>query len=106
MHELKYKTVLTRDEMCLVHELLHDELMRFSTEALEKKTYAYSFVEVRKGGYDCLILYRGDEPFAPVDNSYDYLIFAYNDALQTVRYICCDSLEDGADQPYYLSLEW
>ena len=38
MHELKYKTVLTRDEMCLVHELLHDELMRFSIEALEKKT--------------------------------------------------------------------
>ena len=75
-------------------------------EAVEKKTYAYSFVEVRKGGYDCLILYRGDEPFTPVDNSYDYLIFAYNDALQTVRYICCDSLEDGADQPYYLSLEW
>ena len=38
MHELKYKAVLTRDEMCLVHELLHDELMRFSSEALEKKT--------------------------------------------------------------------
>ena len=75
-------------------------------EAVEKETYSYSFVEIRKGGYDCLILYRGDEPFTLVDNSYGYLIFAYNDALQTVRYICCDSLEDGADQPYYLSLDW
>ena len=75
-------------------------------EAVEKETYSYSFAEIRKGGYDCLILYRGDEPFTPVDNSYGYLIFAYNDALQTVRYICCDSLEDGADQPYYLSLDW
>ena len=75
-------------------------------EAVEKETYSYSFAEIRKGSYECLILYRGDEPFTPVDNSYDYLIFAYNDALQTVRYICCDSLEDGADQPYYLSLEW
>lgn len=25
---------------------------------------------------------------------------------RTVRYICCVSLENGADQPYYLSLEW
>ena len=38
MRELRYKPVLNREEMCLVHELLHDELMRFSAEALEAKT--------------------------------------------------------------------
>ena len=37
MHELKYKAVLTRDEMCLVHELLHDELMRYLKESEVQK---------------------------------------------------------------------
>lgn len=70
------------------------------------KTYGYKYTEIQKGDYTCLILYNGDEPFNPVTNSYDYLIFAHNDNTKTVRYIYCDSLENGADQPYYLSLDW
>ena len=61
---------------------------------------------MKKGDYSCLILYNGTEPFERVTNSYTYLIFAYNEYTNTVRYICCDSLENGADQPYYLQLEW
>ncbi len=73
---------------------------------IENKTYNYKFEELIKGDYNCLILYSGDEPFTSATDSYDYIIFAYNDKANTVRYIYCDSLENGADQPYYLELEW
>ena len=76
------------------------------SKAVENKTYNYKFTELVKGDYKCLILYSGDEPFSVVTNNYDYIIFAYNDKNHTVRYIYCDSLENGADQPYYLELEW
>ena len=73
---------------------------------IENKTYNYKFAELMKGDYHCLILYSGDEPFTSATNSYDYIIFAYNDKINTVRYIYCNSLENGADQPYYLELDW
>lgn len=76
------------------------------TKAVENKTYNYKFIEQKKGDYNCLILYSGDEPFNKATNSYDYIIFAYNDENNIVRYIYCDSLENGADQPYYLELDW
>ena len=38
MRELRYKPVLNREEMCLVHELLHDELMRFTLIVAETKS--------------------------------------------------------------------
>ena len=34
------------------------------------------------------------------------IIPTYNEKENTVRYINCVSLEDGADQPYYLKLDW
>ena len=73
---------------------------------IENKTYNYKFAELMKGDYHCLILYSGDEPFKKATDNYDYIIFAYNDKTNIVRYIYCDSLENGADQPYYLELEW
>ena len=73
---------------------------------IENKTYNYDFTELKKGDYNCLILYRGDAPFNKATNSYDYIIFAYNDEKNTVRYIYCDSLENGINQPYYLELDW
>ncbi|MBO5417470.1 MAG: MerR family transcriptional regulator [Clostridia bacterium] len=76
------------------------------TKNVENKTYNYKFAELTKGDYNCLILYSGDEPFNKVDDNYDYIIFAYNDKTQTVRYIYCASLENGTDQPDYLELEW
>lgn len=75
-------------------------------KATENKTYNYKFMELKKGSYNCLILYSGDEPFNKATNNYTYIIFAHNNKNKTVRYICCDSLENGADQPYYLSLDW
>lgn len=76
------------------------------TKNIENKTYNYKFTEQKKGDYNCLILYSGNEPFNKATDNYDYIIFAYNDKNQTVRYIYCDSLENGADQPYYLELDW
>ena len=70
------------------------------------KTYGYKFVEIKKSEYTCLILYSGDEPFRKATGSYEYLIFAYNETTNRVRYIYCDSLENGVDQPYYLQLDW
>ncbi len=76
------------------------------TKNIENKTYNYKSAELIKGDYNCLIMYSGDEPFNKATNNYDYIIFAYNDKTNVVRYIYCDSLENGADQPYYLELDW
>jgi len=61
---------------------------------------------VQKGNYTCYFMYNGDPPFAPVTDSYTYYIFAYDEKNLVVRYIMCDSLDNGAEQPYYLSLDW
>lgn len=68
--------------------------------------YNYQFAEYKKGNFTCWILYSGAEPFQPATGSYSYLIFAYDENRSVVRYISCDSLENGADQPYYLQLDW
>ena len=75
-------------------------------KAVLEKTYGYKFVEMEKGAFSCLILYNGHEPFQNEPNSYQYLIFAYDEDTNRVRYIYCDSLENGVDQPYYLELDW
>lgn len=63
---------------------------------------------VQKGNYTCLMLYNScnSEPFQAEKESYTYFIFAYDKQNLKVRYICCDSLDDGVDQPYYLTLDW
>ena len=75
-------------------------------KAVANKTYGYKFVEIEKVEFSCLILYSGDEPFQEATNNYNYLIFSYNEKTNVVRYIYCDSLENGVDQPYYLQLDW
>lgn len=64
------------------------------------------YVTVKKGAYTCFFLYDGNSPFEAVTDSYTYYIFAFNEETLTVRYIYCVSLENGADQPYYLQLDW
>ena len=85
----------------------HKEVAR-ATDLLHNaaETSGGQFVEMKKGSYQCLILYSGDEPFTPATDSYGYILFAHDDERKVVRYICCCSLENGADQPYYLSLDW
>lgn len=63
---------------------------------------------VKKGNYTCFILYDSwnSEPFQAEKESYTYFIFAYDKQNLRVRYICCDSLNDGVEQPYYLTLDW
>ena len=75
-------------------------------KAIADNTYGYKFVEIEKGEYTCLILYSGDDPFQKATNNYQYLIFAYSETTNSVRYIYCDSLENGVDQPHYLQLDW
>ena len=64
---------------------------------------------IRQGNYTCLIAYMPyseDVPFEKVTDSYEYYIFAYDETNLTVRYITCVGHENGADQPYYLTLDW
>ena len=64
------------------------------------------YITVQKGNYTCFFLYDGSPPFEEVTDSYTYYIFAFDEQNLIVRYIMCDSLENGEDQPYYLSLDW
>ncbi|MBQ7826647.1 MAG: hypothetical protein IJ386_00095, partial [Clostridia bacterium] len=82
-----------------------DEISRAS-EIFKKHADGNGFTEIKKGKYNCLILYSGNMPFTKATDNYDYVIFAYNDEENTVRYIYCSSLENGVDQPYYLQLDW
>ena len=66
----------------------------------------YSYDVVQKGEYTCIMLWEGYKPFQEETDNYTYYIFAYDKEKLMVRYICCCSLENGADQPYYLELEW
>ena len=72
----------------------------------ERGWTSYRYVTVEKGPYTCLFILNHGEPFQPVSNSYTYCIFAYNEQDLRVRYLFCDSLENGYDQPYYLELDW
>lgn len=72
----------------------------------EHRSEHNNYVTIKKGSYECLIIYFGTRPFEEATNSYTYFIFAYDEDARRVRYICCDSLENGEDQPYYLSLDW
>lgn len=72
----------------------------------EIRSEYHDYVTIQQGSYECLIIYYGDIPFEEVTSSYTYYIFAYDEENLRVRYIYCDSLENGADQPYYLSLDW
>ena len=94
-------------EWSLAEEKFTAEVQRVQAvfqNAVENKTYGYT--EVDKGDFRCLILYSGDEPFCEAKGNYTYAVFAYSEQSKTVRYIFCDSLENGVDQPYYLQLDW
>jgi len=75
----------------------------------EDENGVFEYAELEKGSYKCLVRYddsEEDEPFQEVTDSYLYYIFAYDEKAMKVRYIMCDSMDNGDDQPYYLSLEW
>ena len=73
---------------------------------VSEDTASYGMKTLTKGNYECLFYYNGAEPFCKVNDSYTYCIFAYDKENFRVRYLFCDSLENGADQPYYLELDW
>lgn len=89
-------------EWPLEQEAFDAEVQRV-TELFETRE---SYETVKRGNYTCLFSYYGAPPFEPVTDSYTYYIFAYDEENLYVRYILCDSLENGVDQPYYLSLDW
>ena len=85
---------------------IDNEISRISNlfSTYQQKTY-FRFHSVQKENYECLILSDGPL-FKEASNSYPYYIFAYDRENLRVRYLFCDSLRNGADQPYYLSLDW
>lgn len=72
----------------------------------EDRSEYRNYLTIQKGSYTCLIIYTGTPPFEEATSSYTYCIFAYDEQNLKVRYIYCDSLDDGVDQPYYLNLDW
>ncbi len=79
--------------------------------AMFQETYStlasyWNYQDLQRGNYQCLILYDGGTPFTEETNNYAYYIFAYDKENLKVRYILCDSLENGIAQPYYLQLDW
>lgn len=96
----------------LTQEEFDGEVARVTTlfestdRAKMEPTQYHGYVKLQKGRWTCLILYSEQEPFVTVNDSYTYEIFAYDPDALRVRYIYCDSLENGADQPYYLELDW
>ena len=91
-----------REEVARVAKLYEEQEQAIAKESTE--TY---ITTVKKGSYTCLIYAPCSPPaFEEVTCSYTYYIFAYDEETLRVRYILCDSLENGYDQPYYLSLPW
>ena len=84
------------------------EVLRVQNLYSEYSTDGCIYETIKKGDYVCLFRYysKYSTPFEAVNDNYSYWIFAYNEENLRVRYIYCDSLENGVDQPYYLSLEW
>lgn len=85
-----------------------DRVKRLYTayEMLDSDEMNYLYNEQQKGEYTCLIRYDGSNPFAQEEDDYYYFIFAYDENNLRVRYILCYSGENGAEQPYYLQLDW
>ena len=65
-----------------------------------------TYQELQQGSYICWTLFEGVEPFQEPDGDYTYLMFAFDEATHTVRYIYCCSLEKGADRPAFLDMDW
>ncbi|MEE1281035.1 MAG: MerR family transcriptional regulator [Acutalibacteraceae bacterium] len=88
-------------EWTLEENAFQEEIIRV-TELAERDGYT----AFEKGDYKCIFLYGGYSAFKEATDNYDYLIFAYNKEDNRVRYIHCCSLQNGSEQPYYLSLDW
>ncbi len=99
-------------EWPLEKEDFDKEVSRVKTLFEENKpseNSSYDYVTTKTDNYTCLFLYDtfgGEEIFEKAKSSYTYYIFAYNEKDSRVRYIFCESLESGVDQPYYLQLDW
>lgn len=65
-----------------------------------------NYISVQNGDYTCFVLFSGSPPFETATEDYTYYIFGYDEHNMRVRYIYCYSQVNGADQPYYLSLDW
>lgn len=83
-----------------------DRVSNLFDAVLKNNGGRYKLDKAEKGDYSCLILYDGEEPFVETEHIYTYLIFAYNDESNTVRYFYCASRDSGVDQPYYMKVKW
>lgn len=60
----------------------------------------------QKGDWICLYYADTVEPYFWDSENYWFLIFAFNDKTQKVRYIASYAVDSYSDGPYYLSLDW
>ncbi len=72
----------------------------------ENAKKAGDFSTVQKGDWTCLYFGDTEEKETWANDSFFYLIFAYNDSTRMVRYIACYVVDSPDYGPYYLSLDW
>ncbi len=81
---------------------------------LPKEEYALAKKEItapvkhteKRGDWVCHYFADTQEPKEWEDAHYWFLIFAYNDKTQRVRYIAAYAIDSYPEGPYYLSLDW
>ena len=84
--------------------LLSEDALNKETQRIEKLDKEKTIIE--KGDWVCYYFADIDELQSWNDKTYTFLIFAYNDKTNIVRYImshCTDSFESG---PHYLYMDW
>lgn len=78
------------------------EIDRFETDSQEKIAY-----REQKGEWICLHFTEDKEEDIPNYHCYYFVIFAYNEAENMVRYIASYAMDTGGTLvPYFLSLDW
>ena len=97
--------ILSENEFLAELERIDDLLEEYS----ESAAYGDEYTVMQQGDFTCMIFYNTyykSLPFEKVTDNYYFYIFAYSETDYRVRYIYCNSLENGVDQPYYLELDW
>lgn len=75
-------------------------------EAIKNAESIGNFKTVAKGSWTCFYFKETEEKRIWTDETYCFLIFAYNEDTNTVRYIVSYSVDALDYGPYYLTLDW
>lgn len=86
-------------------------LSPYEYDISKNKAFKTEHTSVQKGNWTCLYYENGYTVEEKNKNNwqdkfYRFLIFAYNDKENKVRYIASYVVDDSGDGPYYLTLDW